>query len=133
MNIQELVTIASRGHKRNDDGDGPGCDEIMSVIEIEMKAKELNEEIRAYQRWDKETIARKTANIIWLNARLAGMYGINLEDELKKKIQESKSEPSAKLEKLANAPTLGRIKDVKTVYRSKGKLPRLPRISKPKG
>jgi NTP pyrophosphatase (non-canonical NTP hydrolase) len=129
MTIQELESIASRGFKRDDDAQGPGKDEIMTGIEIKMKASEINDEIQSHERWNKESIARKTASIIWFAARLAGMYGINLEEELKKKTQESSTPP----EKLVKVPTIGRIKDVKTFYGSKGKFPSLPRFSKPKG
>ncbi len=132
MTIQELESAASNGLKK-DDTQNPGKDEIMAGIELKMKAGELNEEIQSHERWSKESIGRKTAAIIWFAARLAGIYGVNLEEELKKKTQESKTESSPKPEKLVKVPTIGRIKDVKTVYGTKGKFPSLPKFSKPKG
>jgi len=133
MTIQELESAASLGFKREEDSQGPGKDEIMAGIEIKMKASELNEDIQSHERWNKETIARKTATIIWFAARLAGMYGVNLEEALKKKTQESKSESPVASEKPTKTLSIGRIKDVKTVYGSKGKLPSIPKFSKPKG
>ena len=123
MNINDLESSASNGFKRNTDETGPGETEILTVLEIKLKAQDLIEAINKPERWDKETIARKTSAIVWFCARLSGMYGINLNDELQKRINET----AADLEKPSQGIT--RIKDAKTFYNSEGKLPVIPRIS----
>ena len=131
MNIQDLEKIASNGLKRDDDSEVPSAAELIAAYEIRNKTEELLKEILSYERWDRNSIGRKTAAIVWFSSRLAGIYGVNLEDELRKKVEENKQEAPVILEKPKTASN-GKVKNAKTVYRPKRKLPPLPRISKPK-
>ena len=119
MTLKELESMASRGFKRNEDANVPSNDKMMAVIEIRNHAEELLMEMRSCgQQWDKETIARKTSAIMFFCARLAGMYGLNLEHEMRKKFEDNKPEP------LSGDETAGKIKDAKPFI--------VPRIIKPK-
>ena len=131
MTIQEIQTLSSRGFKRNDEHEGPSSDETLTVVAIQNKAIELLEALKSREHWTRESITSKTTAIIWLSARLAGMHGLNLDERLRVKIDETKDESLIRSEKLTIVGS--RIKDAKTVHGSKRKLPHIPRISKLKG
>lgn len=115
MTIQELENLASRGFKRDDES-GPSSDEIMACIEIRTKAAELTEEIQKQnERWDKDVIKRKTSSIIWFCARLAGMYGVNLEEAMRIKADENNKSPSILDKPVMKAP-IGKNRNEKTFY-----------------
>lgn len=89
MNIQDLETMATRGFKIEEGGSDR--DEIMTIVEIKNKAQELYDEVKQTdgERWDKDVIAKKAASLIWFSARLAGMYGINLEAAIRSRAEET--------------------------------------------
>jgi len=128
MTIQELETSATAGCKRSEESRA-GRDEVMAAIEIASKAKELSEEINLTERWDKDIIAKKTAIIMWFCARLAGLYGVNLSEAVRKRIEEAKLE-SPPPEKPAAGAT-GK-NNAKIIYGPKGKPAAIPFAGKPR-
>ena len=78
MTVFQLVASASLGARRNDEEHGYSEDAILAIYEIRNKADELRKML-ADERWDKDQIAAKTSVIVWECARLAGMYGADLD------------------------------------------------------
>ena len=89
MTLKEIEAAASKGFWRGDESqEGHSKNDVMAAIEIKNKAEDLVRELQTSERWDKDTIAQKTSCIIWFCARIAGMYGINLEDAMAAKARE---------------------------------------------
>ena len=93
MTIQELENMAAHGFKLDEES-GPNEAEFIACIEIINKASELAGEIKKTDRWDKESIKSKLASIVWFSARLAGVYGINLDESLRNRAEQEKPSPS---------------------------------------
>lgn len=127
MTIQELESAASRGFKKDEESEGPDRDEIMTLIEIKNKVEELSKEIQQHGRWDKDIVARRTAAVIFYAARLAGMYGIHLEEAVRFKIEEMKKESTSAPDKPAGE--MGKQNE-KSIQRPKREFVRLPKLSK---
>lgn len=130
MTIQELESAASRGFKRDEESNSPSHDEIIAVFEIKNKADELLKELQQHDRFDKDVIARKTSGMLWFCARIAGMYGVNLQEAVKRLAEEAKNGPPVATETPSAGTAAERTVNEKTVQRPKRKLANFPKIGK---
>lgn len=94
MDISELETLASKGVRLDEDFRDPTRSDAMAAIEIMDKARDLLAEVQ-HGRWDKDAITSKTAAIIWFAAKIAGIYGVNLESAIRNKADEKARETPA--------------------------------------